>query len=427
MRAQRSVSTHGCWRWGLTLLASLALSACATMTAMPPGPQYMVVGIDNKVTWDEDGKVRPLPPGKDAVADRRHRHRPRAPEDRGQPAADELDLRPADQPGHHARRPARAGGQLDGLGAGRCRLEGGARQQALRHRPHDQPAAPDRHGGGAASSPRACRSTRRQPGADRQPRRQLDQRALASQGKQVKLVDTVAMGEQVAHVAFTPDGKRALAGQVPRAQGRAAERSTARRSPTTSTTCRWACGPTTSTSRPTASSRSPPTTATPAAPTATSTPVGVIDLEASPPRVIDKVVVGDAPEGFAISPTGKLAVAVLLRGSDDVRRARASTTATAASRCSRSTARRSPRSARSRCAACPRARCSAPTAATSTSATSSTRPLDAAGGRRPTVTDTGTLQAAGPAGVDARPRPLGRPPGSCAPALDAIIINHPFS
>ena len=33
----------------------------------------------------------------------------------------------------------------------------------------------------------------------------------------------------------------------------------------------------------------------------------VIDLEAKPERVIDKVVVGDAPEGFAISPTGKLA------------------------------------------------------------------------------------------------------------------------
>ena len=44
--------------------------------------------------------------------------------------------------------------------------------------------------------------------------------------------------------------------------------------------------------------------------------MSVIDLEANPPRVIDKVVVGDAPEGFAISPTGKLAVAVLLRGTN---------------------------------------------------------------------------------------------------------------
>src|SRR5205814_9193285 len=43
--------------------------------------------------------------------------------------------------------------------------------------------------------------------------------------------------------------------------------------------------------------------------------VGVIDLELTPPRVIDQVVVGDGPEGFAISPTGEVAVAILLRGS----------------------------------------------------------------------------------------------------------------
>ena len=45
----------------------------------------------------------------------------------------------------------------------------------------------------------------------------------------------------------------------------------------------------------------------------------MIDLEARPERVIDKVVVGDAPEGLAISPTGKLAVAVLLRGSNNAK------------------------------------------------------------------------------------------------------------
>src|SRR2546425_11285521 len=34
---------------------------------------------------------------------------------------------------------------------------------------------------------------------------------LSIRGKEVKVVDTVAMGEQVSAVAFTPDGKRALA------------------------------------------------------------------------------------------------------------------------------------------------------------------------------------------------------------------------
>jgi DNA-binding beta-propeller fold protein YncE len=42
--------------------------------------------------------------------------------------------------------------------------------------------------------------------------------------------------------------------------------------------------------------------------------VGIIDLEASPPRVIDQVVVGDGPEGLAISPTGGYAASLILNG-----------------------------------------------------------------------------------------------------------------
>jgi DNA-binding beta-propeller fold protein YncE len=49
--------------------------------------------------------------------------------------------------------------------------------------------------------------------------------------------------------------------------------------------------------------------------------ITLIDLEANPPRVIDKVVIRDAPEGFAISPTGKLAVALLLNGNDAAKNA----------------------------------------------------------------------------------------------------------
>ncbi|MGH7117323.1 MAG: YncE family protein [Stellaceae bacterium] len=44
--------------------------------------------------------------------------------------------------------------------------------------------------------------------------------------------------------------------------------------------------------------------------------VGVIDLAANPPRVIDHVVVGDSPEGLAISPKGDLAVSVQAEGSN---------------------------------------------------------------------------------------------------------------
>src|SRR5271166_3017523 len=42
--------------------------------------------------------------------------------------------------------------------------------------------------------------------------------------------------------------------------------------------------------------------------------VGIIDLEASPPRVVDQVVVGDGPEGLAMSPAGGYAASLILNG-----------------------------------------------------------------------------------------------------------------
>jgi DNA-binding beta-propeller fold protein YncE len=45
----------------------------------------------------------------------------------------------------------------------------------------------------------------------------------------------------------------------------------------------------------------------------------IIDMEADPPRVIDQVVVGDGPEGLAMSPTGAYAVEVILNGSNAAR------------------------------------------------------------------------------------------------------------
>jgi DNA-binding beta-propeller fold protein YncE len=49
--------------------------------------------------------------------------------------------------------------------------------------------------------------------------------------------------------------------------------------------------------------------------------VAVVDMEASPPHVVDQVVVGDGPEGLAVSPTGKLAVSVVLNGAGNVPKA----------------------------------------------------------------------------------------------------------
>jgi DNA-binding beta-propeller fold protein YncE len=44
-------------------------------------------------------------------------------------------------------------------------------------------------------------------------------------------------------------------------------------------------------------------------------PVAIIDLQADPPVVVGKVLVGDAPEGLAIDPTGRFAATVNISGS----------------------------------------------------------------------------------------------------------------
>jgi hypothetical protein len=43
--------------------------------------------------------------------------------------------------------------------------------------------------------------------------------------------------------------------------------------------------------------------------------MAVIDLTLDPPREVDQVVVGDGPEGLAVSPTSGYAVTVLTSGS----------------------------------------------------------------------------------------------------------------
>src|SRR6185295_8684155 len=134
-------------------------------------------------------------------------------------------------------------------------------------------------------------------------------------GKKVELIDTVAMGEQVAHIVFTPDGKRALAAKFP---GHKIALLDVAGEKVTYGKYDMMAGPWPYNVDVTPDGRIALTADNGNAGAADGQvdTVSVIDLEASPPRVIDKVVVGDGPEGIAISPTGQLAVALLLRGSN---------------------------------------------------------------------------------------------------------------
>jgi DNA-binding beta-propeller fold protein YncE len=144
---------------------------------------------------------------------------------------------------------------------------------------------------------------------------------LSIQGTDVKLVDTVPVGDIVAHVAFTPDGKRAVAVKFPAhkasildigADGKVTYNKLDL--PTGQWPYNVAVSPdgkialTADNGFMGASDGSVDT-------------VSVIDLEANPPRIIDRVVVGDGPEGIAFSPKGDIAVTAILRGSNSSKKA----------------------------------------------------------------------------------------------------------
>jgi DNA-binding beta-propeller fold protein YncE len=138
---------------------------------------------------------------------------------------------------------------------------------------------------------------------------------LSIQGKDVKLVDTVPMGEQVAAVAFTPDGKRALAVKFPGHKVALLEVD-GQKVTYTKYDMNVGLWPYNIGVTPNGKLAITANNGNSGAADGQVDTVSVIDLEAKPPRVIDHVVVGDGPEGFAISRTGEIAVALLLRGSN---------------------------------------------------------------------------------------------------------------
>ena len=139
-------------------------------------------------------------------------------------------------------------------------------------------------------------------------------------GKKVTLIDTVAMGEQVAHVRFTPDGKRALAAKFP---GHKVAFLDVNGEKVTYDKLDIVVGlwPYNLDVTPDGKIALTADNGNAGAADGSTDTVSVIDIEANPPRVIDKVVVGDAPEGIAVSPTGKLAVVALIKGSNSPHKA----------------------------------------------------------------------------------------------------------
>lgn len=301
-------------RWAILAAAA---GLCSSLNVAKAAP-YMIVGNDEKLLWDDDGKAVLSPAGKDSVLI--------------------VDLADPEAPKIVANLPLKnsvvgppVNLDIDPTGTValvadsiNVTMEGGTLKQSPDNKVYviDLKANPPREV--------ATLTVGKQPsGLSISPDGKLalvTNRAdnsisvLSIQGTDVKIVDTVPMGDLVSHVVFTPDGKRALASKFSTHKVSilevAGEKVTYNKLdlPTglwpynVAVTPNGVLALTSDNGNAGASDGSVDT-------------VSVVDLEANPPRVIDRVVVGDGPEGLAISPKGDIAVAVILRGSNASKKA----------------------------------------------------------------------------------------------------------
>ena len=139
---------------------------------------------------------------------------------------------------------------------------------------------------------------------------------LSVKGTDVKVIDTVDMGDIVSHVVFTPDGKRALATKF---NAHKVSLLDVNGDKVTYTkldlpTGQW---PYNVDVAPSGKIALTADNGGAGSSDGSIDTVSVVDLELNPARITDRVVVGDGPEGLAISPKGDVAVAVILAGSNN--------------------------------------------------------------------------------------------------------------
>src|SRR6266478_886291 len=302
-----------------TLFAAslVALAGCAALNPPAPGKrELMIVGLDEKQSWDESGKAVIGPPGRDSVAIFDVGTDPLAPKTLVVlPLANTIVGPPVNL--------AIAPDESLALVANSMNVvqEGGAWKQAPDNRiwvidlTTNPPKLIDTVTAG--KQPSGMSINRAGNLALVANRADGSISVLRISGKKVELIDTVTIGEQVAHVVFTPDGRRALAAKFPGHKIAFLEVNGEKVSYNKQDVPAglW---PYNVDVTPDGKLALTADNGNSGAADGHVDTVSVIDLEATPPRVIDKVVVGDAPEGFAISPTGEVAVAILLNGSAGV-------------------------------------------------------------------------------------------------------------
>jgi len=300
-------------------MVSLALLSVMMLVLFPytAYSQLMVIGNDEKVTWDDAGKLVTMAPGKDSVVVVDIGTNPEAPKIIANfPLMNSIFGPPTNLAITPDERLAIVANSMNWV------QEGGAWKGVPDNKLYvmDLKTDPPSHIGtvDVGKQPSGLAINARGDLALVTNRADNSISVLSIQDKEVKLIDTVAMGEMVAAVAFTPDGKRALAVKFP---GHKVAVLDVEGQKVTYKKYDMPVGlwPYNIDVTPNGKIAITADNGNSGAADGHIDTVSIIDLEADPPRVIDRVVVGDAPEGLAISPTGEIAVAVLLRGSNSAK------------------------------------------------------------------------------------------------------------
>src|ERR1700748_2657211 len=295
---------------GFALATTMLCSAAVTCAHAKP---FMIVGIDEKLTWDNDAKTVLAAPGKDSVLI--------------------VDLAKPEEPKIVATLPLENSVvgppvNLDIDPSGSVALVADAVDvvkdgDALKQVPDNKIFVIDLK----ANPPKLAATVTggKQPsGLNFSPSGKMALVAnrgdnsvsvLSVNGTEVKVTDTITFPDSVAHVMFTPDGKHALAVRFPahKVSMLDVNGDKVTYNKVDLPTGQWPYNVVvTPDSKIALTSDNGNSRASDGSVATTS----VIDLEANPPRIIDRVVVGDGPEGLAMSPKGDLAVAAILRGSN---------------------------------------------------------------------------------------------------------------
>ena len=307
----------------LNLLAVFSLAAtlagCGGMTTAPPQRQLMLVANDEKQSWDDAGAVKLGAPGRDTLQILDIGTDPLAPRSIGTLPLDNTIAGPPTNLAITAdERLALVANSVNVV------EENGVRRQVPDNRLFviDLTATPAKliDTITVGKQPSGLSINRAGTLALVANRADNSVSVLRIAGQKVTLIDTVPMGESVSHVRFTPDGRRALAAKFPNHKIALLDVDGEK---VTYNKVDLAAGlwPYNVDVTPDGKLALTADNGNSGASDGQIDTVSVIDLEARPPRVIDKVVVGDGPEGLAVSPTGKLAVAVILRGSNAAKNA----------------------------------------------------------------------------------------------------------